>query len=134
MYFQKEITEDVNKILYDLGYRDLRWIVNYDPSKVFVVNTIWISSNKLSSTFGRVYVKDLKWLMMHEILHYHVAPQYLKNEDNFGMPRDDVFTNKKTGLNHEDCILFEDLVQSNINLVLKYLSDYEKDKLINFKF
>lgn len=134
MYFQEKITEQVNNILCNIGYKNLRWIVNYDPSKVFVVNTIWISPNKLSSTFGRVYHEDLKWLMMHEILHFHIAPQYLKYQDNFGMPRDDLLTNKKTGLNHEECIVFEELVQSNIDLVLNYLSDYEKDKLINFKF
>jgi hypothetical protein len=131
--YDKNITDKINKISKSRGH-NIRWIVSRDPSKFFVVNSLWLNKDILSVTFGRVFEDDLFWLTVHELCHYEVAPDHLKQMDNFGMPCDDVFVNKQTGLTHEESIVFEEMVLSHVPNMRQYLSEIEYEKLLNFKY
>ena len=133
MYHLKDITDKINEISLSRGHREFRWIINHNPSKNFVVNSVWLSDSILSVTFGRVLAEDIFWLTIHELCHYEVAPDAMKKMDNFGMPCDDVDINKQSKLKHEDCHVFEKQVMLHLPTVKQYLSEKEYIKMINFK-
>ncbi len=109
-----------------------KWLWKIDETKPICSYSFFIK-NTFYCEFGRVLEKDIPWMLMHELAHYISAPEHLKLEDNFGMPRDDQMINIKTGITFSEAEEGEQKVKDAGKFLCKYLNEYEAERFMNFK-